>query len=258
MDYRMRTAPARCSLGLAVIGACALLATSGALAQQQPQQQQRPPAQQRPAQPQQRPPQPAPSQAAPAAPAPPVPQTAETPPLIYSPWTKVCGKENAPGAPAQKEVCYTIKEARLDSGQFVAMIVLIEVDGEARKLLRATLPLGLQLRNGTRMVVDTQQPMTGVFAFCLPNGCFADFEVQPDFVGKLKKAQAMVLQAFNLGGQVASFAFPLSDFAKANEGPPTDPKVMEEQQRKLQEELQRRAEEARKKLEQQQQTAPKQ
>ncbi len=40
----------------------------------------------------------------------------------------------------------------------------------------------------------------------------------------------------------------LAEFAKANEGPPTDPKVFEEQQRKLQEELQRRAEEARKKL----------
>ena len=32
---------------------------------------------------------------------------------------------------------------------------------------------------------------------------------------------------------------PLDDFAKAYEGPPTDPKVFEEQQRKLQEELQK-------------------
>jgi hypothetical protein len=56
---------------------------------------------------------------------------------------------------------------------------------------------------------------------------------------------------------VASFAFPLVDFAKANEGPPTDPKVLEEQQKKLQDELQRRADEARKKLEQQQ-TPPRQ
>jgi hypothetical protein len=39
------------------------------------------------------------------------------------------------------------------------------------------------------------------------------------------------------------------DFNKAHTGPPTDPKVFEEQQKKLQEELQRRADEARKKLE---------
>jgi hypothetical protein len=45
---------------------------------------------------------------------------------------------------------------------------------------------------------------------------------------------------------------PLADFAKAYDGPPTDPKVFEEQQKKLQEELQRRADEARKKLESQQ------
>ena len=49
---------------------------------------------------------------------------------------------------------------------------------------------------------------------------------------------------------------PLADFAKAYDGPPTDPKKFEEQQKQLQEELQKRAEEARKKLESQQQTAP--
>ena len=41
----------------------------------------------------------------------------------------------------------------------------------------------------------------------------------------------------------------LRDFAKAYDGPPTDPKQFEETQKKLQEELQKRAEEQRKKLE---------
>ena len=40
--------------------------------------------------------------------------------------------------------------------------------------------------------------------------------------------------------------------AKAYDGPPTDPKVFEEQQKKLQDELQKRAEDARKRLESQQ------
>jgi hypothetical protein len=48
----------------------------------------------------------------------------------------------------------------------------------------------------------------------------------------------------------------LNDFAKAYDGPPTDPKAFEEQQRKLQEELQKKADEARKKLEGQQSQAP--
>ena len=38
-------------------------------------------------------------------------------------------------------------------------------------------------------------------------------------------------------------------FAKAFDGPPIDPKVLEEQQKKLQEELQKRSEELRKRLE---------
>jgi hypothetical protein len=54
-----------------------------------------------------------------------------------------------------------------------------------------------------------------------------------------------------MNGQAMSPQLDLRDFAKAYDGPPTDPKVFEEQQKKLQEELQKRAEEARKKLESQ-------
>jgi len=54
-----------------------------------------------------------------------------------------------------------------------------------------------------------------------------------------------------MNGQPMSPQLDMKDFAKAYDGPPTDPKVFEEQQKKLQEELQKRAEEARKKLESQ-------
>jgi hypothetical protein len=43
---------------------------------------------------------------------------------------------------------------------------------------------------------------------------------------------------------------------EANEGPPTDPKVFEEQQKKLRDDLQKRADELRKKLESQDGTRP--
>jgi len=189
---------------------------------------------------------PQPAQQAPAAPAdqqaaaPP-----EQPPVVYSPWTKFCGKDNNAQA---KEVCLTVKEARLETGQFLAGAALIEQQGEEKKLFRITLPLGMQLPQGTRMVLDKEQPMTGRYIVCLPNGCMADFDVTPDFVGKLKKGQQLVLQGINLPGQAASYMLPLADFAKANEGPPTDPKKFEEDQKKLQEELQKKAEEARKRL----------
>ena len=187
---------------------------------------------------------------APAAPAQPQQQAGsdQQMPVVYSPWTKFCGKDNQAGA---KEVCLTVKEARLETGQFLAGAALIEQQGEEKKIFRITLPLGMQLPQGTRVIVDSDQPVSGRYIVCLPNGCMADFEVNGDFVGKLKKGQNLVLQGINLPGQAASYPIPLGDFAKANEGPPTDPKVFEEQQKKLQEELQRRAEEARKKLERQ-------
>src|SRR5262249_36003988 len=105
------------------------------------------------------------------------------------------------------------------------------------------------LRQGPRGMADQAQPVTGQYIVCLPNGCMADLEVQPDFVGKLKKGQQLTLQGINLPGQAASYPIPLADFAKVNEGPPTDPKAYEETQRKMQEQLQKKSEELRKKME---------
>jgi uncharacterized protein (DUF885 family) len=84
----------------------------------------------------------------------------------------------------------------------------------------------------------------------------ADYPVADDLVAKLKKGQNIIIQAINMQGTPISLPLPLADFAKAYDGPPTDPKAFEEQQRKLQEELQKKAEEARKKLEGQQSQAP--
>jgi invasion protein IalB len=197
-----------------------------------------------------------PAPAAQAAPAPAAPgaQAAapgpapEMPQLIYSPWAKFCGK----GQDAQaKQVCFTGKDARTEAGQPVIAAALIEPDGEPKKLFRITLPSPLQLQYGTRVIVDQQPPMTGPFFTCFANGCMADYEATPDLIGKLKHGQMLTIQAINLAGSAISFPLPLVDFAKANEGPPTDPKVFEEQQKKLQDELQKRADEARKKLESQ-------
>lgn len=201
-----------------------------------------------PAQKQPTPPAKQPQQPAQQAPAPGGDQqaAAEQPPIVYSPWTKFCGKDN--NNPQAKEVCLTVKEARLETGQFLAGAALIEQAGEEKKLFRITLPLGMQIPQGTRMLLDKEQPMTGRYIVCLPNGCMADFDVTTEFVGKLKKGQQIVLQGINLPGQAASYMLPLTDFAKANEGPATDPKKFEDDQKKLQEELQKKAEEARKRL----------
>jgi invasion protein IalB len=241
------------------------LAGTSALAQApapQPQQQRpaapRPAAPQapRPAAPAQRPAAPPQQQAAPpAAPAPQQPPQAqaEQPPLVYSPWAKFCNKGQEANA---KQVCFTGRDARTESGIPVVAAALIEPDGEPKKILRVTLPSPLQLQYGTRIIVDQNQPLQSPFFTCFANGCMADYEGTPDLITKLKKGQSLQIQAINLGGQQVSFPVPLADFQKANEGPPTDPKVFEEQQKKLQDDLQKKADELRKRMEGQQGSAP--
>jgi invasion protein IalB len=261
MNHRLVSAPARpAARAFAVAAATTMLTAligSGALAQS-------PPAPAAPkAAPKAAAPKAAPAQKPAAAPAPPhaqaqgQPPAGEQPQLIFSPWTKFCLKGQEANA---KQVCFTGKDGRVESGMPVVAAVLIEPENDPKKVLRVTLPLGMSLQPGTRVIVDNGQPMTGPYVICFNNGCMADYEASGELIGKLKKGQGLVIQGINGAGQPISLVVPLGDFAKAYDGPPTDPKKFEEQQKQLQEELQKRAEEARKKLEAQppsaQQAAP--
>jgi len=128
--------------------------------------------------------------------------------------------------------------------------VIIEPEGDPKKILRVTLPLGMQLVHGTRVIVDSNAPQQSPYVICFQNGCMSDYEATPELIGNMKKGQNLVVQAINSNGAPLTLPLPLvGEFAKAYDGPPTDPKVFEENQKKLQEELQKRAEEQRKKLE---------
>jgi invasion protein IalB len=190
--------------------------------------------------------QPQPKAQQPTAQAEPAPAQGAEPQLIFSPWTKFCLKGQEANA---KQVCFTGKDGRVESGMPVVAAVLIEPEGEPKKILRVTLPLGMSIQPGTRVIVDQGQPMTGPYVICFQNGCMADYEASGELIGKMKKGQGLVVQGINGSGQAISLVLPLGDFGKAYDGPPTDPQVFEAQQKKLQDELQRRAEEARKRLE---------
>ncbi|MBI2717046.1 MAG: invasion associated locus B family protein [Rhizobiales bacterium] len=222
-----------------ILAAAALFAAPAAFAQTPPKQ----PA--KPAAPKQAPAaQPAPQQ-------PPQQGAADQPQLMYSPWMKVCGKGPDTN---NKQVCVITKDGRLENGMPVAVVQLFEPEGE-QKVLRVTVPLGMQLQHGTRLLIDQDQPAQQPYRICFPIGCMADYPVPDDMIGKMKKGQAITIQAINMQGTPISLPLPLTDFAKAYDGPATDPKAFEDQQRKLQEELQKKAEEARKKLEGQQPSA---
>ncbi|MSP47523.1 MAG: invasion associated locus B family protein [Xanthobacteraceae bacterium] len=261
MNYRNMSVKARTArkvfATLSATIVLAVVAASYALAQQAPA-----PAP-RPAAPAPRPATPAPARPAQQAPAPlqQAPQGqaqgGDQPQLIFSPWVKLCNKDADPKA---KRICVTVKDGRVDSGLLVVSVAIIEMDGEAKKLLRMSLPYGVALLHGTRLIVDQTPPATAPFVTCLPpvvppGGCIADYEATADIIGRMKKSQILTVQAIHMNGQAMSPQLDMKDFAKAYDGPPTDPKVFEEQQKKLQDELQKRAEEARKKLESQQPAA---
>jgi len=190
--------------------------------------------------------------AAPPAAAPAPAAAADQPQLMYSPWMKICGK--GPDTNNQ-QVCVITKDGRLENGMPVAIVQLFEPEG-GQKIMRVTVPLGMQLAHGTRVIVDQNQPMQAPYKICFPVGCMADYPATDDLIAKMKKGQQITVQAINLQGTAISLPLPLADFAKAYDGPPTDPKAFEEQQRKLQEELQKKADAERKKLESQQGQTP--
>jgi invasion protein IalB len=238
MDHRIvRARPRGRALTAALaafgLGAAALVAAP-ALAQA-PAKKPAPAAKPAPAQPQQ------PAQA-------PQGQAAQNQPqLMYSPWVKVCGKGQDTN---NKQVCVLTKDGRLENGMPVAVVQLFEPEGQP-KMMRVTVPLGMQIQHGTRLIIDQSAPVNEPYKICFPIGCVSDYPVTDDMIKQMKKGTTLTLQAINMQGTPISLPLPLNDFAKAYDGPATDPKVFEAQQQKLQTELQKKAEEARKKLEQQ-------
>jgi len=198
---------------------------------------------------------------APAAPAPAAPAPAEAAPAAgqqqagpvkadlvptQANWTKVCGKDQA----ANKEICYTTRDFGVKADQAPILAVAVyDIKGEDTRIVRLLLPVGLMLRPGFRFAVDNGAAQEGAFEICFPNGCFAESKVKGTTVDAFKKATTLTISVRNQVNNQVDFNIPMANFGEAFDGPPIDPKVLEEQQKKLQEELQKRAEEERKRLE---------
>ena len=95
--------------------------------------------------------------------------------------------------------------------------------------MRVTLPLGVALVPGARIVIDEKEAMPAPFVVCLSkNGCMADYKADADLIEKLKNGQTLAIQAFEKGKPI-SFTLPLTGFAKAYDGPASDPSGLNEQ-----------------------------
>ncbi|MCZ7659855.1 MAG: invasion associated locus B family protein [Xanthobacteraceae bacterium] len=200
--------------------AMAAATMSFAQAQQQPKQA---PAKQAPKQqPKQQPPQPA--QAPQQQPQQPqqAQQTPQQLPVIYSPWTKFCGKDQ--NNPQAKRVCLTVKEARLEDRPVPGRCGA----DRARRRAEEAVPHHAAARHAAA-AGHARDRRPGAAATGALRGVACRTAACPTtrstgrFVGKLKKGQQVTLQGINLPGQDASYPLPLgAEFAKASEArPPT-------------------------------------
>lgn len=222
----------------AALVAGSILAAGGASFAQQPPR----PAAPRPATPA---PQAQPAPAAPAPGQPPAGQRVELQPS-QADWTKVCGKDQA----ANKEICYTTRDFGVAADQPPVLAVAVyDVKGDDTKIVRLLLPPGLLLRPGFRFSVDKGAALEGTFEICFPNGCFAESRVKAPTIDTVKKGTVLNVIVRNQFNNEVTFGLPLAGFGKAFDGPPIDPKVLEEKQKELQEQMQKQVEEERKRLE---------
>jgi invasion protein IalB len=194
--------------------------------------------------------------AAPTAPAPAgAPPAPPTGPIkldlqpMQNPWAKICGKDSGSG----KEVCYTTRDFGQAADQPPTLALAVyQITGAEKRMARFLLPVGLLLRPGFRLILEKGEPIEGRFAVCFPNGCFAEAELNEAAMTALKKAPTAAVVVRNQNNQEVTFTIPMKDFAAAFDGPPVDPKVLQQQNEQLQKQLEEKARQQREQLEKQQ------
>jgi invasion protein IalB len=110
-----------------------------------------------------------------------------------------------------------------DKGEAVAAAALIEPAGSDKKTFRVTVPAPVQLRYGTRIIIDRGAPLTAPYFTCSGDSCISDYDLGAEALGKLKAGQTLEVQVVALNEKPISLDFSLSDFAKAVDGPASEP-----------------------------------
>ena len=163
---------------------------------------------------------------------------------VDNPWNKLCGED----ARTKKQVCFTVRELRTDSGQFLASAGVREVDGETRKILLVQTPVAMLLQPGIRVQVDQNTQVPGKYTICMPNACFAEIPINDDFTASMKKGKDLIITTQNQQAKALNFPISLSGFTASYEGPAIDTAALQRQREQLASEVQRKAKEAQQKL----------
>jgi invasion protein IalB len=128
-------------------------------------------------------------------------------------WVKVCVSSRDP----QIRTCFTGRDAIDECGRLVGAATLIEPEDGLRPTFRAAVPNAIQDQQGVYIAVDGTEPLRSKVVTCPGyRYCFADFDVAPELIERLKNGQQLILGATNREGNVSSFSIPLAGFAQSN------------------------------------------
>ncbi len=157
-------------------------------------------------------------------------------------WVKLCSEN-----PENKQkVCVVSRERRAATGQLLAAISVREV--QDKKFLVTAVPPGMLLRPGLQVQIDGAKPTNMPYSICFPNLCFAESEINADYVASMKKGTQLVITTLNQQAKPVNFDISLKGFTASYDGEAIDPAKLQAEQQKLQDELKRKAEEARRQL----------
>lgn len=151
-------------------------------------------------------------------------------------WIKVCRTDEK----AKKEICKTAYDLRTTSGQFLASIAVVEVSGEARKIVEMIMPTGLLLQPGLKLQIDQNKSEDAKFGMCAPDGCVSQMVSNDAFVASLKKGTALVITAYGQASNPVTFSIPLDSFKAGNEGKSLDDAALKKREDAIAAEIQQK------------------
>lgn len=138
--------------------------------------------------------------------------------LTFEPWSKFCIGHSD---------CFVGADARGACAPSGGAVVVHTANGKAASL---AVNFGTRhaLEGDIGVHVDQGQPILIPRRECYPVGCRGEFDIDDDFVERLKRSNAITIEATTTAHRRLTLSFPLADFARAFDGPGTDPKVFEE------------------------------
>jgi len=154
------------------------------------------------------------------------------PVLHYESWAKVCTKGTEANA---TPICFTgSKGVQVEPLRKMITVVIIEPEGDPNRLLRVTVPLGMQMAAGTSIRVDSSPPLGRPYVICLKTGCASDYELTPDLLNSLRNGQSLLVQVTGGSLRTLTLRLPLgNELGKAYDGPPTSLAEFEASERKF-------------------------